>query len=251
MSARRIGAGITLVLVEQRVDAALWRNYVTGPSQDTRNALFERYKVVARKAGDDEYRRVGAVGIERTDCRQLAMEALLQAIGRFDPVRGSRFEGFLRRRVRGNVLNYLAKENERAAQYSYHRRVERDRLRSIKVQADADAKLGNDPVEQMASVTAHIALGFMLEAHIDSDQLEVADKEPSAYDTLAWRQLLGELDRRLTQLPEREAFILDKHYRQGVAFREIATLLGLSKGRISQLHAQALARLRRQMAQMK
>ncbi len=249
MRARRIGVGIRLVLVEQRVDAALWRNYVALRSRDTRNALFERYKFAARKAGDDEYRRVGTVGIERTDCRQLAMEALLQAIGRYDPLRGSRFEGFLRRRVRGNVLNYLAKENERAAHYNYHRRVERDRLRSIKAQADSESE--DDPVERMASITAHIALGFMLETHADSDQLDVEDNEPSAYDTLAWRQLLGELDRRMTQLPEREAFILDKHYRQGVAFREIAVLLGLSKGRISQLHAQALARLRRQMAKMK
>ena len=249
MRVRRVGVGIALVLVEQRVDAALWRNYVGAPSQDTRTALFERYKIIARKAGDDEYRRVGAVGIERTDYRQLAMEALLQAIGRFDPVRGSRFEGFLRRRVRGNVLNYLAKENERAAQYNYHRRVERDRLRSIKAQADGEN--GHDPIERMASITAHIALGFMLETPIDGDQSEIADNEPSAYDTLAWRQLLGELDRRMAQLPEREAFILDKHYRHGVAFREIAMLLGVSKGRVSQLHAQALARLRRQMAQMK
>ena len=45
--------------------------------------------------------------------------------------------------------------------------------------------------------------------------------------------------------------ILEMHYKKDVQFTEIAKLLGLSKGRISQLHAQALARLRATMSKFR
>jgi RNA polymerase sigma factor for flagellar operon FliA len=42
----------------------------------------------------------------------------------------------------------------------------------------------------------------------------------------------------------RESVIVRQHYENGVSFTHIAQLLGLSKGRVSQLHASAVARLR-------
>ena len=90
----------------------------------------------------------------------------------------------------------------------------------------------------------------MLEDRDAPDPDDLPAEEPSAYDTLAWRQLVHELDRRLAQLPENEARVLDRHYRHGEQFRHIAMLMGLSNGRISQLHAQGLQRLRKQMARM-
>jgi RNA polymerase sigma factor for flagellar operon FliA len=79
----------------------------------------------------------------------------------------------------------------------------------------------------------------------------LAGTEPSAYDTLAWRQMCRELDQRVTRLPEKVAFVIDQHYRRDVPFQQIAILLGLSKGRVSQLHAQGLDLLRKQMARLR
>ena len=70
------------------------------------------------------------------------------------------------------------------------------------------------------------------------------DRRPNAYESLAWRQLNAQLDREIDRLPEREAAIIRQHYENGVSFSQIAQLLDLSKGRVSQLHAHALAKLR-------
>ena len=90
-----------------------------------------------------------------------------------------------------------------------------------------------------------IAIGLLLEPSSIAELEKVPDADPSAYDELAWHQLVTELHGKIDHLPERERQILDYHYRQGIKFQEIARLMGLSKGRISQLHAQALQRLQR------
>ncbi len=52
------------------------------------------------------------------------------------------------------------------------------------------------------------------------------------------------LERAVGLLPEREASIVRWYYFDGTAFKDIATRLGVSEPRVSQLHARAMARLR-------
>jgi RNA polymerase sigma factor for flagellar operon FliA len=46
------------------------------------------------------------------------------------------------------------------------------------------------------------------------------------------------------RLPDKERTVIEWHYVEGKKFECLAEKLGLSKGRISQLHAQALLRMR-------
>jgi RNA polymerase sigma factor for flagellar operon FliA len=57
------------------------------------------------------------------------------------------------------------------------------------------------------------------------------------------------LNGELASLPPREQLILRRHYHDGLGFDALAALLGLTKGRISQLHRSALATLRKRLGQ--
>lgn len=243
-----MGRGLALLVDEDRAVAAMWRNHAAGASAETRLALFDHYRPFARRIALADARRMPHLGLERDDFVQLANEALLQALDRFDPAQGNRFEAFARLRIAGHIRNAAAKASEASAQYGYRRRAEAERLRSLKAAADPADK---SPLEHLAEMAAQIALGFMLEARDTPDPDALPANDPSAYDTLAWRQLCHELSRRLALLPEKEAFVLERHYRQGQEFQQIAALMGLSKGRISQLHAQGLGRLRKQMTRLR
>jgi RNA polymerase sigma factor for flagellar operon FliA len=48
----------------------------------------------------------------------------------------------------------------------------------------------------------------------------------------------------ISDLADREADIMSAYYVQGLSMRHIGTALGLSEGRVSQIHAQAIAKLR-------
>lgn len=244
MRRRSLGLGLRLVIDERRVEAAMWRAHLDEPAARSRSALFMRFMPFARRVAHDEWHRTGGHGFEREDFEQLANEGLLQAIDRFDPTREARFEAYARHRIRGCILSGLSKASEASSQFSYRKRAERGRLRSLRASTDQ----AGSPLERLADLTVMVALGALLETRAEIEPDHLASEGPTAFETLAWNQLCGEVDKRIAQLPHNEAFVLDQHYQHGLQFQQIALLLGVSKGRVSQLHAQGLEKLRRYLS---
>lgn len=244
MTRKATGRGLALLVDEERAIAALWRNHMELRTVETRLALFEHYRPYAHKLAMDLARRLPSLGLDRSDFTQLALEALLHSLDRFDPALNTRFEGFTRLRIKGHIRNAIDKASEASAQYGYRRRVERDRLRSLREHGPDDAATS---IDGLAAIAAKIALGLILESQAPVEPDALPSTELSAYDTLAWGQLCNELDKRLAGLPTKEAFVIDHHYRHGLQFQQIAILMGLSKGRVSQLHSNGLERLRKHM----
>lgn len=235
-------AGLALVLDDEREEAADWRAHHSTPNAQTRMRLFDRYQDFARAIARQEWRLLGNNALDAGDAEQLAYEALLMSIDRFDPGRGAKFKGYVRMRLKGAIRNALSKTSETNAVYSARRRAERDRMSSAK-----EAVNSSDPLTALRELATQIAIGFMLEDLGAAGFDELASDDPSAYDRAAWAQMMSELDKRLDGLPERERAVLDCHYRKGLQFREVAAMLGVTKGRVSQLHGQALQRLRKQL----
>jgi RNA polymerase sigma factor for flagellar operon FliA len=241
---RSPGAGLRLLVDQGRVEAAMWRAHLDASSASTRSALFMRYVAFARRAAHDEWHRIGGHGFEREDFEQLASEGLLQAIDRFDATRDVRFESYARHRIRGCIHNGLTKASEASSQFNYRKRVERERMRSLRAKADSSAPA----LERLVDLAVMVALGTLIETRSEIEPDCIPSDAPTAFEALAWSQLCGEVDKRIAQLPHNEALVLDQHYRHGLMFQQIALLLGVSKGRVSQLHAQGLAKLRRYLS---
>lgn len=237
-----ISSGLGLLLMPPRVEASLWRRFRFEREIKCREQIFARYRDLARSIAVRQLRVRPRHGVELNDMEQFAYEGLLIAIDRFDPLRGVPFGAFARRRIIGSIADGAARMNEIDAQYGYRRRVEAERLRSIAAEnGEADA-LG-----ALADLIAGLAIGLILEGTSLVQPEDGADRRPNAYESLAWRQLQAQLAQGIDHLPDREAVIIRQHYENGVSFAQIAQLLGLSKGRVSQLHAGALAKLRRRM----
>lgn len=234
--------GLDLVLVPPRVEASLWRRFRFERELRCREQLFTRYRGLARSIAVRQLGVRPRNGIEQGDMEQFAYEGLLVAIDRFDPLRGIPFGAFARRRIIGSIADGAARMTEVDAQYSYRRRVENERTRSIGVDAVAA-----DPLRALADLATGLALGLMLEGTSLVEPANGADHRPNAYESLAWRELQALIVREIARLPDREATIVRHHYENGISFTQIAQLLGLSKGRVSQLHASALAKLRKRI----
>ena len=54
----------------------------------------------------------------------------------------------------------------------------------------------------------------------------------------------GDCIEELKKLPERETLVLSLYYEQELNLKEIGAVLGVTESRVSQLHSQAVARLR-------
>lgn len=228
------------------IEAALWRAAREDRGPQPRERLFAYYLPFARALAGRQFRNRSGGDIEFEDFAQLACAGLLEAIDRFDPARGVPFRGFAVRRINGAILDGLAKTSEVREQISFRRRVKRERLRSLAPDA-ADALAPNDAMEALVDLAVGLALGFMLEGTGLYQDGGGASVQPSAYDSLAWREVVERLTHEIERLPERERTIVRLHYLEEVCFDQLADLFGLTKGRISQLHKAALILLRKRI----
>jgi len=71
---------------------------------------------------------------------------------------------------------------------------------------------------------------------------------PDAYESLAWRQTQKRLLAEIERLTPNEASVIRQHYEHGLSFAQVADLMGLTRGRISQLHHAALSKLRKRLS---
>jgi RNA polymerase sigma factor for flagellar operon FliA len=238
MNARAMRPGLRLVTRPAAVEASLWRRWRIERQRACRPQLFDHYLGFAKRVARGEAGRRPAYGLDRGDLEQLAFQALLEAIDRYDPLRGAPFEAYARPRIRGAISDGLSQSSEAASQYSYRRRVEGERLRSLTTGLSE-----TDPIAALAELASGLALGLVVE---DAARLleEQPSEEPNAYESMAWRELQRDMLDAVAALPETQRIILQQHYINGVDFARLAELLQLSRGRVSQLHRTALLAVR-------
>lgn len=220
------------------MEASLWRRLRFEHERRCRESLFNRYLALARAIAHGERRKRPAYGLDPADFEQFAYGGLLEAIDRYDPLRGIPFDAYARRRIRGAIADGANRSSESGAQYSCRRRMQTDRLHSLRNGAD----IGADPIGELADLAAALAIGLIAEkANLEGGP----QRDPiNGYDTLPWLAFQRDIFRCVDDLPEAEKTVLEHHYRNGISFSQIAQLMHLSASRISQLHHSGLKRLR-------
>lgn len=241
---REAPRGIDLVERPARVEASLWRRYRLEAQAACREHLFNLYVGFARALAISRFRRRAPPKPELTDYQQFAYQGLLEAIEGYNPLNGAPFPSFARRRILGNISDGIARMSEIDAQISRRRMSGRERLRSL---ATSEKGKEPEPLSALSDVAVGLAIGLILEGTRLVGGDSHPDPAPSAYDSLEFRQLQTRLAEAVTALPAREQAIIRHHYANGLSFAQVAELLGLSRGRISQLHQSALERLRKRI----
>ncbi|WP_420606058.1 sigma-70 family RNA polymerase sigma factor [Novosphingopyxis sp.] len=239
------GAGFSRLQRPERVEAAHWRRWRNGNDAQSRLWLFEQHLPFARRLAYREFLHRDRSVSERDDFDHWATEGLLQALDRYDPLRGAGFRSFAKRRIVGNIANHAPKMSERLQQGLARRRAERDRIESLKASDEGDA------LKRLAELAAGLAMGLIVEKASRITLESIPDGAPNPYEGLAWSEMIALVGRTIDTLPEREAMVLKQHYFHGVSFAQTADIIGLSKGRISQLHRSGIDRLRLLLGELK
>lgn len=239
----------------------LWREYKARNDQRARERLIESYAYLAKYVVDRlNFSANGAAGYD--DLIGHAIVGLIEALEKFEPERGLKFETFATPRVRGAVIDALRNLDWAP------RSVRKDEADLRKACADAEMSLGRAPTDEelaqqlgipvceleeklalvgrssLLSLDETLSAGFEVSASFDEpdgcddDPYVAARKEERA-------RLLGEA---IDQLPERERVVLGLYYYDGLTLREIAEVLGVTESRVCQLHAKATLRLNGKLA---
>jgi len=174
----------------------------------------------------DDYKHYGFIG-------------LLEAKANFDDSKGASFDTYATYRIRGSILNGIVKHSEKLQLYAYKSRLENDRLRSLKT---ADSKVGVDVdslFDSFVDLASNLAIGVLLDEVADTDI-----NSDTCSDSYYQSEVVSRLVSNIEYLSANEKPVIIYHYFGSLSFNEIADVLGLSKGRISQLHKIGLTKLK-------
>jgi RNA polymerase sigma factor for flagellar operon FliA len=221
-------------------EAPLWQRW-RGGDGSAREKLIERYLPYSKAIAARLYARRPIDDVEFEEYQQFATVGLLESIDRYRPDRGAQFTTFATPRIRGAVLSGVERLTERRQQTAFRRRAMSERVASL-VQDDVSPNHTQALLDELEKIGVGVALGLILEGTGMLSRPE--DGLPDdAYAQVELRQAHQRLWEMVKHLTDRERQVVELHYREARRFEEIARTLRLSKGRVSQLHRQALTRL--------
>jgi len=218
----------------------LWEAYALSRDARTRGELIEHYMPVAKIIAAKVFGLRTDPAASFDDYLQYARVGLVEAVDRFDWTRSVPFEAYSAPRIRGAILNGIAHETEFSAQRSFWR---------VRMQERTDSLLGDKrhqperaTLQELIQVTVGLALGLVLDESAQEPIDEQLQSNPYAMTEM--EQLIRQVRGLLAKLSEREQQVIRGHYFERRELQAIAAEHGLTKGRVSQIHAQALGRLR-------
>ena len=199
-------------------------------------------------------------GVDRDDLTSAGVVGLIHASRQYDSSRGVPFEQYARIRIRGAVLDELrsidplSRTSRRDVNELHRAKEQLEALLGWAPSSDELAsKMGisHDELENRAqNGQPMLVMGFDDRTVIgDMQQRGLAQtmQDPSALDPrveAASREMALTVFEASEKLTVRQRLVIILYYLEGCAMNEIAAFLGVTQGRISQLHSAALARLK-------
>jgi RNA polymerase sigma factor for flagellar operon FliA len=237
----------------------MWEQYKSTHDPALKEQLILQYGplvkyVVSRMA-------IGLPGVLSTeDLNSHATIGLIDAIERFDPARGLKFEFYAIARLRGSVVDAVRRLG------STPRGASRRMKEIDAAQTELEEQYGRTPTNaetaehlgitigrfdrtiQDASTTV-VSLDGATHATEDDDSLSLAETledlaSPNPAMEAERSEVRSALRQAILELPERDRQLIALYYVEEMTLREIGQVLGVSESRVCQLHSRAMSRLR-------
>jgi RNA polymerase sigma factor for flagellar operon FliA len=242
--------------------AEIWRAYQRTGDEALKAELARQYMpALVRTAERIRWEMGGRPDVN--DLVSAGAVGLLEAFERFDPTRGVEFETYCNWRVVGAMHDDQRK-------FDWASGALRLKARRLRRAADEIANArGHRPSDEELAEALGISAAEVAEARRHADQRKPASIDAAAEgDSSAQQAALGDsrldpsvclqaeearalLLGALKGLPDKQRYVLLLYYFEQLKMAQIGLVLGLSEGRICQLHREALATLVRRLGRRK
>ncbi|AXR05758.1 RNA polymerase sigma factor FliA [Salinimonas sediminis] len=225
--------------------------------QNDKAQLVERHASLVKRIAHHLMARLPA-SVLVDDLIQAGMIGLLEAAKNFDGSKGASFETFAGIRIRGAMLDEIRKgdwtprsvhKNSRAITEAIAQ-VEKDTGRDARdVQIAAKLNVSLDDYHQMLNEVNAGKLVGIEDLGVSEDVITTEGNQgnDSPLEDLMQGAFQKALAHAITTLPEREAIVLSLYYDEELNLREIGEVLDVSESRVSQIHSQAMLKLKAKM----
>jgi RNA polymerase sigma factor for flagellar operon FliA len=222
-----------------------------------KNLLVEQHAPLVKRIAHHLMARLPASVIV-DDLIQSGMIGLLEAARNFDGSKGASFETFAGIRIRGAMLDEIRKGDWTPRSVHKNSRAITDAINQVERETGRDARDSeiaeklNVSLNEYHSMLNDVNVGKLVgiedlgisEDVLSSEQEKGSD---SPLEDLMQGAFQKALAHAITTLPEREAIVLSLYYDEELNLREIGEVLEVSESRVSQIHSQAMLKLKSRM----
>jgi len=202
--------------------------------------------------------------IELDDLISSGVIGLMDAIEKYDPSRDNKFKTYAEFRVRGAILDELRSQD-------WVPRSVRDKAKLLdRATVELENELGRIPVEEEVAEKLNMSIEeyydllnqvkpvsiFSMDdqsTFSNSDKKSIMNllegcKLNNPHVQLNIKSVKEVVATSIEDLPERQRLVLSLYYYEDLNLKEIGKILRVTESRVSQLHAQAISRLRSKLS---
>ena len=223
--------------------------------QQQLNSLVERHAALVKRVACHLLARLPA-SVQLDDLIQSGMIGLIEASKSFDASKGASFETFAGIRIRGAMLDEIRRGDW--APRSVHRN-----SRSVaQAVSELEGLLGREPKDIEVAEKLDISLDEyhhilndvncskvlgIEDLGVDEDVIVTHSDQSDTgkpYASVQNERFNSALVAAIKTLPERDALVLSLYYNDEMNLKEIGQILDVSESRVSQIHGQAMIKLK-------
>ncbi len=247
--------------------SVLLRKYKEEPSKLTpqqKDKLIMEYAPLIKFIAQKIAVRLPA-NIELDDLISSGVIGLMDAIEKYDPSRDNKFKTYAEFRIRGSILDELRAQD-------WVPRSVRDKSKMLdRALIELEAQLGRGATDEELAERLGVSMDefhdllnqvkpVSLLSIDDSATFSNVDKKSilnllescklsNPFNQLNLKSVKDIVAAAIEDLPERQRLVLSLYYYEDLNLKEIGRVLRVTESRVSQLHAQAISRLRAKLAQ--
>lgn len=212
--------------------------------------ITENFEIVKKIA----FHFAGRVGtrMEVQDLMQLGMVGLVEAANKYSPQKDVPFEAYAKLRIQGAIVDHLRKQSnlcrgtiKRKKDYENAVKKLEKKLSAKPSQEEIASELGID-----LTTLANWQHDFAASQHRSIEEAQeyfgeyLFSVEPSVEEKILKGELRGILRENLSKLSQQQLLVLQLYYVEELNVYEIASVLSVTTGRVSQIKSAAVKQLR-------
>jgi RNA polymerase sigma factor for flagellar operon FliA len=241
----------------------LWQLYSASKSPEIKEKLILEYAHLVKFVAGRLVMHIGQ-HVEYDELIGNGVFGLIDAIDKFDPEKGVKFETYASLRIRGSIIDNIRKMD-------WVPRTLRQKNKQMETAyAQLEETLGREPTEQelanklalsltetqelmrKSSVLALVSLDDFLEQNYETPFNGLTSSQQDSPESRAERRerqaMLGEA---INKLSEKEKLVVSLYYFEDLTLKEISSIMQVSESRVSQIHSKAISRLSAKLGRYK
>jgi RNA polymerase sigma factor for flagellar operon FliA len=246
-------------MTEMSVDIdKLWSDYKESGDMEARDALTLHYTYLVKWLVKRMMPKYNS-HTEYDDLISCGVLGLIDAMDKFDPGHGVKFETYAVSRIRGEILDYLRAQDWAPPSLRKKINVINEASEALEREfleppTELDIAQAVDmPVSQVQKIMTQTHM-FNIVSFEDAIQSVQTPDEPRDPDELSPENVLMEKEMKrllaetIDMLSEKERLVVTLYYYEGLLLREIAEIMSVTESRVSQIHSRTLEKLRARLS---